>query len=198
MARTTLVYLHGFNSSPDGAKSSIIAAAIGQLADPPRLWRPQLDHRPAKAVGDVGDWIARNARDIATLTLVGSSLGGFYAIGLAERFGARAVLINPAIHPERSLAAYAGLQVNPYTGETYELDEEHFGQLRALAVDRITRPDRYLLLQRSGDELLDWREAVEYCAGAWQHVIGGGDHGWEDFASEVPTLLEFCGVSTMR
>jgi predicted esterase YcpF (UPF0227 family) len=48
---------------------------------------------------------------------------------------------------------------------------------------------------RAGDELLNWREAVARYAGAWQYVLGGGNHGWEDIDGEIPSLLRFAGVS---
>jgi predicted esterase YcpF (UPF0227 family) len=51
-----------------------------------------------------------------------------------------------------------------------------------------------LLLVRTGDELLDWREAVAYFAGASQYVLGGGDHGWADFDAEVAMVLRFAGA----
>ena len=127
------------------------------------------------------------------LTLVGSSLGGFYATYLAERYGARAVLINPAIRPHEDLRPYAGPQRNLYTGEEYEVTPAHFDELAALAVTRITRPERYFLLVRTGDEVLDWREAVAFYAGAFQYVAGGGDHGWTDFGDEVASVLRFAG-----
>ena len=44
--------------------------------------------------------------------LLGSSLGGFYATYLAEKHGAKAALINPAIDPHIGLRAYLGLQKN--------------------------------------------------------------------------------------
>ena len=62
-------------------------------------------------------------------------------------------------------------------------------------VARITRPERYFLLVRTGDEVLDWRDAVAYYAGACQYVLGGGDHGWTDFAREVPAVLRFVGAA---
>ena len=57
------------------------------------------------------------------LTLIGSSLGGYYATHLAERCGARAVLINPAIRPYDDLRRYVGPQVNLHSGETFEVIE---------------------------------------------------------------------------
>ena len=160
----------------------------------PRLHVPDLQHDPAVAVAAVAMWIAREVRAPADeLTLIGSSLGGYYATHLAERFGARAALINPAIRPYDDLRQYVGAQVNLHSGETFEVIEAHFAELLALKVPRITRPARYFLLVRSGDEVLDWREAVAYYGGARQYVAGGGDHGWTDFEGEVPAVLRFAG-----
>ena len=65
---------------------------------------------------------------------------------------------------------------------------------RRCACARITRPERYFLLLRSGDEVLDWREAVAFYAGAGSTCAGGGDHGWIDFGAEIPAVLRFAGV----
>jgi predicted esterase YcpF (UPF0227 family) len=46
---------------------------------------------------------------------------------------------------------------------------------------------------RTGDELLDWRKAVDFYSGAYQYVAGGGDHGWTDFGAEVGSVLRFAG-----
>ena len=192
-----IVYLHGFRSSPSSIKAQQFARAVAELpaAVRPRLYVPALPPDPAVAIAAVASWIERElGRDAAgTLTIVGSSLGGFYATHLAERFGARAVLINPAIRPQDDLEA--GSYVNMYTGEAFEFVDAHFVTLRALSVARITRPDRYFLLIRSGDEVLDWKAAVEYYGGAWQYVLGGGDHGWADFAAEIPSVLRFAAVT---
>ncbi|MEP6657852.1 MAG: YqiA/YcfP family alpha/beta fold hydrolase, partial [Betaproteobacteria bacterium] len=131
------------------------------------------------------------AIDTSTLTFIGSSLGGYYATWLAERHQARAVVINPAVQPQASLETFLGPQRNPYTGEAYVLTAAHLDDMRALRVVRITHPQRYFLLVRSGDELLDWRQAVAYYAGGWQYVAGGGDHGWTDFAGEAASVLHF-------
>ncbi len=88
----------------------------------------------------------------------------------------------------------SGSQRNPSTGEEYELTAEHFAEFAALKVQRISRPERYLLLVQAGDELLDYRQAVAFYAGAWQYVQGGGDHAYHAFAEQIPLLLRFSGV----
>jgi predicted esterase YcpF (UPF0227 family) len=198
MTRATLVYLHGFNSSPRTVKGRKLAAAAAALDEPPRVHVPALHHRPATAMRDVRAWVDANVADRAALTFVGSSLGGFYATWLAEHYGTQAIVINPSVRPASSLAAYLGPQRNLHTGEAWELTPEHFAELESLSVPTLTRMDRYFLLMRSGDELIDWREAVAHYAGAWQYVAGGGNHGWEDVDDEIPSLLRFAGVGSKR
>lgn len=196
-----IVYLHGFASSPASVKARALAAFVNALPEAarPRLWVPALQFAPREAIERVAALVRDEVPDAArTLTFVGSSLGGFYAVHLAERFGARAVLINPAIRPYDDLAQFAGTQTNLYTGEAFEVTAAHFDELHALAVPRITRPERYFLMVQTGDEVLDWREAVAYCGGASQRVEGGGDHGFANFAARIPELLRFAGVELPR
>lgn len=195
--RPTIVYLHGFRSSPASVKAAAVTAAVAALpaAARPRLFVPALEFSPMQAVAGVEAWVREQVPDpAATLTFVGSSLGGFYATSLAERLGARAALVNPAIRPYDDLAAYVGVQTNLYTGATFVVTAAHFDELRALAVPRITRPSRYFLLVQSGDEVLDWRESVAFYGGAFQHVESGGDHSFRGFDDRIPSILRFAGV----
>ena len=190
-ATPTLVYLHGFRSSPASAKAGQLRAAVAALgaATRPALLVPELSHRPTLAMADIDRIAARS--DPARLCFVGSSLGGFYAIVAAERHGARAVLINPVIRPDEALATHAGVQTNLYTGAAFEVTDAHFAELRAMRVPRLTRPDRIFLLVETGDDLLDYREAVAFCGGAWQFVRGGGDHAFQAFVEQIPAILRF-------
>jgi predicted esterase YcpF (UPF0227 family) len=193
----TIVYLHGFRSSPASAKARALAAAVDALpaSRRPRLHVPMLGFAPKAAVADVAAWVGRAVDDPARdVTFVGSSLGGFYATHLAEALGARAVLINPAVRPYADLAAYVGEQTNLHSGATFEVLPSHFDELRALAVRRLARPERYFLLVQTGDEVLDWREAVAFYGGAFQSVEGGGDHGFQRFDAHIPALLWFAGA----
>jgi predicted esterase YcpF (UPF0227 family) len=136
--------------------------------------------------------LLRNAPQ-GPLCLVGSSLGGYYATWLAERHDCRAVLINPAIDPHLGLRAYLGPQKNLHSGEPYDLTERHLQEWKSLYAPRIT-PSRYLLLVETGDEVLDYRRAVERYAGASQEVIPGGDHSLQSFPRHLPAILRFAGL----
>jgi uncharacterized protein len=187
-ALPVLLYLHGFRSSPASVKARQVAACVEAL---PAERRPRL-HIPMAAMAA---WIESNVADPRqALTIIGSSLGGFYATHLAERFGTRAVLVNPAIRPYEDLLQYAGPQTNLYSGETFVVTPAHFAELERLAVPRITQPERYWLMVQTGDEVLDYREAIAFYGGAFQYVQGGGDHAFQRFDEQIPAVLRFAGV----
>ena len=69
------------------------------------------------------------------VTLIGSSLGGYFATYLAEKHGWRAVLLNPAVVPQRDLSAYLGEQPLWHGGGSIVVEPHHLDELRALGVD---------------------------------------------------------------
>jgi predicted esterase YcpF (UPF0227 family) len=186
-----LVYLHGFRSSPRSAKAIQLGAAVAALpaAIRPKLIVPALPDRPARAMETI-DAVAAGC-DQSQLCFIGSSLGGFYATVAAERLGTRAVLINPAVCPDEELRPHAGVQTNLHTGAAFEVTDAHFAELRAMRLARITRPERYWLFVETGDEVLDYREAVAYYAGALQEVVRGGDHSLVTFPERIPDIVEW-------
>ncbi len=185
-----ILYLHGFCSSPASWKVRLLAETLKARGKSQRLFCPALSPVPREAIAQAEAIIA--SQD-GSLTLVGSSLGGYYATWLAERFDLRAALINPAVVAPISLNEFIGTQTNLHTGETFEFTAEHIEQLRALEVQNINS-EHYLLLLETGDEVLDYRQAVQRYAGCRQIVLEGGDHSFTRFPEMLPQLLEFCGL----
>ncbi|MFO7541764.1 MAG: YqiA/YcfP family alpha/beta fold hydrolase [Thiobacillus sp.] len=184
-----IVYLHGFNSSPASGKAKLLGdymAGIGRLAD---YYCPALPNSPREAISKVESTLARSRPD--SVTLIGSSLGGFYATYLAEKHDWKAVLVNPAVHAHQLLRDALGTQTNWHTGEKWAFTQAHLAELAALDVPAITLPDRYLLLAQTGDEVLDYRDAVAYYAGATHLIEDGGDHGFVGIERHFQTLLDF-------
>jgi uncharacterized protein len=183
-----IVYLHGFNSSPASHKAQVLKRHLEGRGLGDRYACPALPDTPAEAIRAIEDAIAGRCAD--GVTLIGSSLGGFYATWMAEKIDCRAVLINPAITPHIGLEAYLGTQKNLHTGEPYELTRTHLEGWRRLVVERID-PERYLLLVETGDEVLDWREAARKYEGARMVIRQGGDHSLQCFAEMIPRILDF-------
>ena len=187
-----LLYLHGFRSSPRSFKARVVQEKLEQAGLGERLICPQLPASPKAAMDLALELAERYAPD--NLTIVGSSLGGFYACWLAERLGVRAAVINPSVDPTRNLEKHVGVTTAWHSDEPFEFRQEYIGELQALRVARITRPERYFLLAATGDEVLDYREMVAHYAGARQHVIEGSDHAISEFPQYVDEVLAFCGV----
>jgi predicted esterase YcpF (UPF0227 family) len=185
-----LVYLHGFNSSPRSHKAQVLERFMSGRGLADRYACPALSPLASEAIAQVQALLARHADE--QVCFVGSSLGGFYATYLAETVSAKAVLLNPAIEPHVGLRAYLGEQKNLHSGEVYLLTERHLREWQCLYRERVT-PSRYLLIVETGDEVLDYREAVKRYAGAEQRVIPGGDHSVQSFSDHLPRILEFAG-----
>jgi predicted esterase YcpF (UPF0227 family) len=187
----TIVYLHGFNSAPQSHKAQVMQRYLAARGLGGRFVCPALPHHPDEAIALVERAIATHAA--AGVTLMGSSLGGFYATHLAERLALRAVLLNPAVRPAHDLESYLGLQRNLYTGAEYELTRGHLDAWHRLDVAAV-HAERYLLIVETGDEVLDYREAVAKYAGARQVVVAGGDHTLRSFPEHLPLILAFAGL----
>lgn len=125
------------------------------------------------------------------LVVIGSSLGGYYANYLAEKYGCKGVALNPAVRAPRELASHVGMLTSYDTDEPYDFKPEYIDQLKDLQIEAITNPSRYFLIAAKGDELLDWQEMVEFYKGAEQLVLEGSDHGISEYADHLPKVLNF-------
>lgn len=190
----SLIYLHGFRSSPASYKARLLGTALHERGRAGQYQCPALPASPRQAIALAQALIGPTPAP--ALTLVGSSLGGFYATWLAERTGCRAVVINPVVHAARELQHHIGLHQQYHSNAPFEFRPEYVNELEALAVSTISRPERYLLLAATGDEVLDWREMRDHYAGARQIIIPGSDHGLSDFAQWLPEVLAFAGLSS--
>lgn len=189
-----LIYLHGFCSSPASWKARLLGEAMRERGLAAHYACPALSHVPAEALAGVARLIeAQSPADWHRITLVGSSLGGHYATALAERYGLRAILINPAVVDGLPLNRFIGPQRHFHSGETFEFTAAHADQLRAQCV--APTPARYWLLCEMGDEVLDYRQAVAHYAGGRQTVLPGGDHSFSRFPDYVSQILEFAGLN---
>ena len=191
-----ILYLHGFRSSPKSMKARLVGERMAALGLADQLICPQLPASPKAAME-----LALSLVDgvpAQQLSIVGSSLGGYYATWLAERIGCRAVLLNPAIVPLKDLDKHIGVTTQFHSDEPFEFKREYIEELRALAVNPVTRPERYFLIAATGDEVLDYRDMVAHYAGARQLVIEGSDHAISEFPDYLEAVLGFCGAGAGR
>ena len=130
----SILYLHGFTSGPQSVKSMALHAQMHRRGFGDRFACPQLPASPREAIALAEDIIVTKVSRGETPTLVGSSLGGYYATWLAERHGLKAVLVNPAVVARLAPELFVGPHAFIYTGEPFEFTWTHVEELRALEV----------------------------------------------------------------
>jgi len=188
-----ILYLHGFNSAPSSHKARTLEKYLADRGLAKHFRCPALPHHPQEAIALAESLLSVHGRE--GVTLVGSSLGGFYATWLAEKHACRAILIQPAIFPHVGLEQYLGKQKNLYTGAEYDLTRAHLEGWRNLWVETVDA-ERYLVLLETGDEVLDYREAVRKYEGARMVIREGGDHMLQSFPEHLPRVLAFAGLTS--
>lgn len=190
MDMPTLIYIHGFLSSPKSAKAQATHNWLQYHRPEWRFECPYLSSHPAQARAELEALL--DGLPGGDIYLLGSSLGGFWATYLAEQRGLPAVLINPAVSPQRRFQNLVGQSLKNYhTPEICTLTEEDLAELEACDTGQLHNPDLYWLLVQTGDETLDYRDAVKKYVGCRQTVEAGGSHAFEGYEGWLPEIAGF-------
>ena len=150
----SLIYLHGFNSSPQSQKAILTRDYFTSLADtsdngaalsyPLNVEIPSLPPAPLAAISVVSD-LVKSIGISNVAGFIGSSLGGYYSLYLQKFYSTsspiiKTVLINPAIRPYELLQDYLGENENPYSGERFIVEPSHMEDLQSISVGSIADP----------------------------------------------------------
>jgi predicted esterase YcpF (UPF0227 family) len=192
-----IFYIHGFLSSAKAHKAALIRDYIKQQQLPVEFIALQLDDYPANALAFLKQTLEQAIADAnkegKKVYLIGSSLGGFYATWLAQYYGLKAVLLNPAVRPHQLMAKYLGEQVgeleNPYTSKRFTLTETDMQVLKAHYVDELVVPENLLVILQMADEVLDATEAAKRFIQSPCVISPGGNHQFEHFEQYIAHLL---------
>ena len=186
----TIIYIHGFNSSPQSQKALLTQAFFSAPDSCFNLEIANFPPQPQDAIDTLRNLVAQIGVE-NTAGFIGSSLGGYYSLYLHSEYGLPAVLINPALRPYELLVDYLGENENLYTGERHIVTMEHMDQLRALEVSDKVDVSKLYLLTQTGDEVLDYYQAVAMLPGVKSWIIAGGDHAFQDYSVCLPSIASF-------
>jgi uncharacterized protein len=184
-----LLSLHGFHSSPNSLKARQMDEYLTLHHPEIRFICPQLPVFPR----DMWQLIETifEANKGAKIAVMGSSLGGFLATKVAEKFAVKVLLINPAVSPDLLLTTYQGEQTHPYLLQQYNIDQDYIHQLKDLNVNKLTNPELAWVLLQEGDEVLDYQEALNKYQGSKITCESGGDHSFVGFERYLAEIIHF-------
>ena len=187
--KKVIIYLHGFLSSPQSVKAQQTLKFVKEHHPELEFVLPQLPCHPLPTVAMLDDLISQYQG--WELRFIGSSLGGYLATYLLEKYSGKAVLINPAVEPYKLLDNYLGLHVNPQTGEEFVLETIHTRQLAELDTPKLAEPKNYWVLLQTADETLDYRLAERKYSEAKLTIEQGGDHSFQNYPRFLAEIFRF-------
>ncbi|GLS24876.1 YqiA/YcfP family alpha/beta fold hydrolase [Marinibactrum halimedae] len=187
---STLLYIHGFLSSPSSFKSQQFKQWLTQHRPDIHFECPLLPPYPAQAHQILDNIITQSAE--RPIYLVGSSMGGFWSTYFAEKYNLPAVLVNPACAPLTLMPSYVGIELkNFHTEDTYLLNDSHLKELAEFVIEEPQRIPNYWVLLQTGDETLDYRLAEKKYRKCKVTTEDGGDHSFAGFERYFENIIRF-------
>jgi pimeloyl-ACP methyl ester carboxylesterase len=198
---TTVLYLHGFASSPRGRKASALAALLapeGIVFDAPDLNVPSFAKLEYSAMVERA---ADHAHRSSASALVGSSLGALVALDVS-RHGVLCplVLIAPALGfgkrwTEKLPPGDPVMFFHHAVGRELPIHRDFFNQIVAVDVDRQPPASQVTVIIGNKDEsvpfgqVLDvwhrWERSGALAKGSHFLEIPGGDHALTDHIQDI-------------
>jgi len=180
-----VIYIHGFGGSGEGSKAKAFREYFKSRKE--GFIAPSLSYVPELAINTLEELIESYDEEV---TLIGSSLGGYYTIFLSNKYNLKAVLLNPSITPYKTLKSYIGDAPNFYDNSSFKWKENHIKMLDSYIVNDIEKKS-FMLLVQMGDELLNPQDAIEKFDGAKVIALDGGNHSFEGIELYFDSIREF-------
>lgn len=181
-----ILYIHGWNSHRDARKALLLKDKINPSINF-QVESITLQSHPKEAILQLSKFIEKE-RGERKVHLVGSSLGGYYATFLSEKYNLKSVMINPAVWAYKIFKNDMGENKNLNTNESYIIDEEWVASLKEIFVEKPSS-ENYLVLLQTGDETLNYKFSAEYYDGSKIIIDEGGNHSFENLEIKIPQML---------
>ena len=182
----TFIYLHGFNSK--GKPTSPKLQELGKLGDVITL-----DYNSFAPYEEILEYLEIKVekefmtRPYGEVTIVGTSLGAYWAATLSGIFGVPAILMNPAIRPSKTLKKHVGVTLKNFvSGEVNSLSEDI-----PKSYPDLPKKGILMIMVDEGDEVLNPYETQKYFANYGPILFKGGSHRFEHMPEALPEIEKF-------
>ena len=181
-----ILYIHGWNSYKDARKAVLLKNEINSSKNF-EVDSITLKSHPKEAIQQLSNYI-EDHKVQRKVHLIGSSLGGYYATFLSEKYNLKAAMINPAVWAYKIFKNDMGANENLNTGEKYFIDDLWVQSLQDIFIGSITGKN-YLVLLQTGDQTLNYKFAKQYFEGSNVIIDEGGSHSFENLELKIPEML---------
>lgn len=185
-----ILYLHGFGGSGLGKKVSFLREVYKD-----KIFAPSLSNIPELAVDTLEQSIEFLLKSGENVQLIGSSIGGYLSIYLANKYQLKAVLINPAIYPYK-MSQIIGYAKNFFDYSTFECTPTHLESLKKYELLHVKHQENFMLLLQKGDKILNYQEALQKLPNATLILEENGSHEFDNFENQLPQIENFFNIKT--
>jgi hypothetical protein len=164
-----IFYIHGFNSLSTGSKKiTDFSKFLNKEVRP-------LDYNSFDTFENNFNKLISETKEFDEKIFIGTSLGGFYASMLAFYYESIAIMLNPAVEPNKTLKQLLGEHYNYTTGEKGVLMEETVNSYPSILI-----PKKEYIILNAGDEVIPIEKTIKHIKDKNYIVFPGGGHRFED------------------
>ncbi len=175
MYKTSIIYLHGFNSSGATGTSAFLRSLF-QIS----FYAPDYDYIDPHKAEVMLDKIVLASLSQGTVLMVGKSLGGFWANYFAEKYKLKCILVNPGLQPHISLLKYLGANKNFNNGAITHLDASNVSAYAKYQPSNSSSLYKHILLGEQ-DDIIDPAYCLSIMKGHVIEVFPELDHYFNDY-----------------
>ena len=187
--RLKIIYLHGFNSSSNSKKAKTFKNSEFVVSSDVKVFFPNLPVSPKKAIKNILDLV--KSYDFK-VSLIGSSLGGFYSTYIADTYNLKSININPVVPSHlKDMKDLIGNHQNFHTDESYLFSQDMYEYLHKIKIKKLKYPLNHLSLIQLEDEVLNHFKTLFYYKNSNLCVEKDGSHEYKNFEEKIPLILDF-------
>ena len=182
-----ILYIHGFASSYESTKAKQLEEYFANLGLY-NVIHPQIPVSPLRAI----DFLEQIYENNPLTLIIGSSLGGFYALYMHIKYPKNVFLINPSLRPHETLKEYIGTVKRHNSDDFFQWTEEHLEQLKylynKLDYSKLDQTKLHFILSKD-DEILDFSDINKFFPYAEIKFYDNSGHVFKKFAQILPDLI---------
>lgn len=188
-----ILYIHGFASSARTSKVALLRKHFPER----KIIAPDLSHRPKADFAALANIVTSELVG----TVIGTSLGGYYAYLLAAHYDVKAVFINPSLRPWETLGDKVGTVTNYDTGIQFPWSRQCLEELADLIRqdedDHHPDPEKLrslilwantLTLLGAKDDRIDLNAVQSILKYSHMRIDALSGHRFENFSAYLPHI----------